>query len=329
MVHPPPSKFYEVDIRTFGTELIASIISAPKDNKHRTLTDASDTNYSTCATTTAMKILASVHVVALLVNPSKTTSVAAFQIAHRAILSPQSIRRAPPTTLFSTKSDELSWQSREKCWRPTIQDVERISFGKPAKKKGTGSRGVPHRLNEDERKMFDQARRKGFLEVGGSGWRSQRRDAPLVNTYRSLCDARGQAFIALHKGNTGLDELVVDLSPLRLPDTFEVLEKEMIDFVGIPTSYRDSEENTQDLLDESEVEIVGSIDPDDDPYDNRPIYQLPTYCISWEIQRSEGKALGKKLAQQFKTIEANASKSMKPKHVKPGKNRRSGGYGIG
>jgi hypothetical protein len=87
-------------------------------------------------------------------------------------------------------------------WRPDVNDVERISFGKPAKKKGTGSRGVPHRLNLDERFLFDHARRKGYLEVDGSGWRSQRREAPLLNTYRSLCDARGQASIVLRKRNT-------------------------------------------------------------------------------------------------------------------------------
>ena len=245
-------------------------------------------------------------------------------------------RHIGTSRLFATTSSdsetEISWKTRIKCWRPTIQDVERISFGKPAKKKGTGSRGTPHRLNEEERKLFDQARRKGFLEIGGSGWRSQRRDAPLVNTYRSLCDARGQACIALHKGNTGEDELVIDLSPLRLPDTFETVERDMIEFVGIPTSYRASEEDVQDLLDESEIEIVGNDNSDDDldnAYDSRPIYQLPTHCVSWNVQRSDGKALGKKLAMQFKTIEANASKSKKPKHVKPGKNRRSGGYGIG
>jgi hypothetical protein len=282
-----------------------------------------------------MKIKASLQIIAtLLVNSGTSTSAFSFRHAahhalNRSIIYTTTHTRSS-TTLCSSKSDQaISWESRTKCWRPTIQDVERISFGKPAKKKGTGSRGVPHRLNEEERKLFDQARRKGFLEVGGSGWRSQRRDAPLVNTYRSLCDARGQACITLHKGNTGLDELVIDLSPLRMPDAFWTVEKDTIDFVGMETSYKASEEDTDDLLDESEVEIVGTIDPDDDPFDSRPIYQLPAYCISWELQRSEGKSLGKKLAQEFKTIEANASKSKKPKHVKPGKNRRSGGYGIG
>jgi hypothetical protein len=74
------------------------------------------------------------------------------------------------------------------CWRPTVDDVDRISWGKPAKKKTTGSRGVPHRLNEEERKLYDFARQKGFLEVPGSGWRKERRGAPLLNTYRNWYD---------------------------------------------------------------------------------------------------------------------------------------------
>ena len=82
------------------------------------------------------------------------------------------------------------------CWRPTLDDVDRISWGRNAKKKGTGSRGVPHRLNDDERSLYDFARRKGFVEIGGSGWRRRRSDAPLVNTYRSWCDARAVAAYA-------------------------------------------------------------------------------------------------------------------------------------
>ena len=84
---------------------------------------------------------------------------------------------------------QLSVGAASECWRPTLDDVDRISWGKPAKKKGTGSRGVPHRLNSDERVLYDLARRKGFLEISGSGWRKQRSDAPLANTYRSWCDA--------------------------------------------------------------------------------------------------------------------------------------------
>jgi len=102
-------------------------------------------------------------------------------------------------------------------WRPSMDDVIRISWGKPAKHKGVGSRGVPHRLNAEERLVFDLAAARGFLEVGGSGWRKERRDAPLLNTYRSFCDARAHPSVVVFKGRAGADEVVVDLSPARRP----------------------------------------------------------------------------------------------------------------
>ena len=191
---------------------------------------------------------------------------------------------------------------------------------------------MPHRLNSDERLLFDNARRKGFLEVGGSGWRSQRRDAPLINSYRSLCDARAQACIVLHKGNTGMDELVIDLSPLRLPDRFKSVERDLVSFVELPTCYSPADETKE--VDEELYEGMDDLhfetySEEDESWDSRPIYQLPTYCVAFELQSAEGKAVAKRLAGEFKTIETKASKSKKPKHVKPGKNRRSGGYGIG
>lgn len=111
--------------------------------------------------------------------------------------------------------------AERECWRPTIDDVDRISWGRNAKRKGTGSRGVPHRLNEEERVLYDAARSKGFVEIGGSGWRRQRSASPLVNTYRSWCDARGVPAIYVHKDRDGTDEVVVDLAPLRTPAGFE------------------------------------------------------------------------------------------------------------
>ena len=239
------------------------------------------------------------------------------------------------------------WEARMDVWRPDISDVERISWGKPAKKKGTGSRGVPHRLNLDERFLFDNARKKGFLETEGSGWRSQRREAPLLNTYRSLCDARGQASIVLHKGSTGMDELVCDLSPLRNPKIFDEVARKCLElqeggevvFQGSGTdesSNTDHEEDTEDLVmtlsivDEATNENKKSLDDDEmGPWETRPIYQLPPFCISWELQRSEAKALGKELGKQFSTREEKSGPSKKPIGVKAGKGRRHGGYGIG
>ena len=264
-----------------------------------------------------MRILA---LLLLMLNSSYALLTHAVSRHYRAALLVRSFSSSDDTTAF--------FKARQDgCWRPTVNDVERISWGKPAKKKGTGSRGVPHRLNEDERFLFDLARQNGFLQVAGSAWRSQRRDAPILNTYRSLCDARAQVAIVLHKGNTGMDELVVDLSPLRLPTTFNEVAAKCLeeqpggDFVGQGT--------VMDGDDEEEEETVQQND-DDDPWETRPIYQLPPYCITWELPRSDAKALGKKLASLFETAEGRKPGSgKKPTGVKPGKNRRHGGYGIG
>lgn len=198
--------------------------------------------------------------------------------------------RSSPTTRYTllqakksktTVSREGSfWKARMDGWRPTVNDVERISFGKPAKKKGTGSRGVPHRLNEEERFLFDQARQKGFLEVAGSGWRSQRREAPLLNTYRSLCDARGQSSIVLHKDSSGIDALVLDLSPLRYPDSFQEIASECLSQQpGGQVIFQDDDDDETEYDDQLTAETDNDNDEPSE-WETRPIYQLPPFCIA-------------------------------------------------
>jgi hypothetical protein len=258
-------------------------------------------------------------------------------------------------------ADAYFWEAKMEpnVWRPTMDDVERISWGKPAKKKGTGSRGIPHRLNQEERFQFDTARRKGYLEVDGSGWRSQRREAPLLNTYRSLCDARGQVSIVLHKGNTGIDDLVVDLSPLRNPSTFDRVAQVCLEEVqgsGIaiqgsstmmedePPQVEEEDTVTESLpitlnaADDLSTENINTASLDNEgkekattPWELRPIYQLPPYYVSWELSRGDAKVIAKTLATLFDTKEDKpvGSSSRKPIGVKPGKGRQHGGYGIG
>jgi hypothetical protein len=251
--------------------------------------------------------------------------------------SQQSTCNAPSD--FDLESFLKNRKSEEKCWRPTVQDVERISFGLPAKVKGTGSRGVPHRLNEEERTLYDMARRKGFLEVAGSGWRSQRRDAPLLNTYRSLCDARGQVNIVLHKGSISSstseiqDSVVIDFSTLRISkNSLQEISAALIHEVnldgGIVVGAGISEYDSL-IEDDNDTTIIMN---DPQPWLTRPIYQLSPFCVKWDLSRPDAKSLGKQLASLFQTAEDNkppGSKSKKPLGVKPGKSRRHGGYGIG
>jgi hypothetical protein len=237
------------------------------------------------------------------------------------------------------------WRARQDCWRPTISDVEKISWGMPASKKGkrTGSRGVPHRLNEDERRLFDQARRQGFLQVRGSSWRSQRRDAPLLNSYRSLMDARGRPMTVLHKlspnssgGTDNGDRLVVDLSPLRLPEEFERIGQELNEKVlaefNVQSLALDSELDDEkiDVIDDDTITLeITEQDGEEDDWETRPIYQLPPHILSWSVSRQQGKQIGKLIGIAFDTMEEKAPRSKKPKGIKPGKGRRHGGYGIG
>ncbi|KAL7566578.1 hypothetical protein ACA910_000644 [Epithemia clementina (nom. ined.)] len=105
--------------------------------------------------------------------------------------------------------------------RISRDDVERLSRGQPAKRKGYGSRAVPHRLNDLERAELNRAQKKGFVSLLGGGNRRTRKGSPLANIFRQWCDAREKPQIILYK-STGseskqpLDRVLVDLSPLRL-----------------------------------------------------------------------------------------------------------------
>jgi hypothetical protein len=286
-------------------------------------------HHNTKMITTAKRLLFSFMTTMLSSNKCMAFAPSSFlrrTISSTIVLSAKKSKRAP------TRVGDF-WEAKmEDVWRPDVNDVERISWGKPAKTKGVGSRGVPHRLNLDERFLFDNARRKGFLEIEGSGWRSQRREAPLLNTYRSFCDARGQASIVMHKGNTGIDELVVDISPLRNPEMSPQIAQACLEHAdGGEIVFQGSRDEPSSDDQEVLALTLSIVEDGPSPWETRPIYQLPPYCISWELQRNEAKLLAKKMAKLFDTADeaATASASRKPIGVKPGKGRRHGGYGIG
>ncbi|CAM6100182.1 unnamed protein product [Calypogeia fissa] len=95
--------------------------------------------------------------------------------------------------------------------RWNLDDVERISRGRPSKAK-TGSRAVPHRLNAEERKAFELAKKRGYVTQQANS-----RRYPLINTYRNYCDALDFLCIRIEQGTTGLtDQVVIDFTPLHL-----------------------------------------------------------------------------------------------------------------
>lgn len=72
-------------------------------------------------------------------------------------------------------------------FRPGMDDVDRLSKGGAAKRRGTGSFHIPHRLNSDERPVYEAAKKKGYLQVRGTGYRKGRKGHPICNIYRQVC----------------------------------------------------------------------------------------------------------------------------------------------
>ena len=105
-----------------------------------------------------------------------------------------------------------------KVFRANLDDVENLSYGRGAKKqRGTGSRFTCHRLNRDERRIFDQAKRDGYLTVRGTGYRKNRKGSPVGNTFRQRCDALAQICVIVEKRSDS-DRVVIDFSTLRVQD---------------------------------------------------------------------------------------------------------------
>eukprot|EP00536_Pseudo-nitzschia_multiseries_P007891 jgi/Psemu1/296723/fgenesh1_pm.191_\ len=114
-------------------------------------------------------------------------------------------------------------KSRRNVFRANLDDVENLSYGRGAKKqRGTGSRFTCHRLNRDERHLYDLAKRDGYLTVRGNGYRKERKGSPVWNTHRQRCDALEDLCIVVEK-RSDTDRVVLDFSTLRVSDDSKVV----------------------------------------------------------------------------------------------------------
>lgn len=104
--------------------------------------------------------------------------------------------------------------------RPTPDDVDRLSRGLAAQRRGTGSRAIPHRLNAEERSAYERGVRDGYLTLWNNvGHRRERKGSPLFNIWRMWNDAHAvPAIVMVKRGQQRLaemDEVWIDLSTLR------------------------------------------------------------------------------------------------------------------
>lgn len=199
----------------------------------------------------------------------------------------------------------LLWRSRglrmrmSSSARPSLDDVERISRGQAAKKRGTGSRNVPHRLNEMERREWDLAKKRRYLLVRGTGWRKERGDSPLANIYRQLCDAHAVPCISVQRGVGGgadgslLEIVTVDLSPLRTLQFGEVVDVVKSESAsGAFPSLVSLDDNTDTALRYTDA-------PPAEIFDNEVIWRIQAFGLTATFgSRKEAKAFAEVIARR-------------------------------
>lgn len=85
----------------------------------------------------------------------------------------------------------LNYSSR----MPNKDDVEKLSRGQPTRKK-IGNRRIGHRLTQKERKLFESAKRQGFLKIPVVGIR-----ANVIRIYQLWCESVGRELTIKHDEN--------------------------------------------------------------------------------------------------------------------------------
>lgn len=214
------------------------------------------------------------------------------------ILSPRlvafSLRGAPHSSILQLPfRSKMLHMGKKNDVRPSLDDVERISKGQAAKKRGTGSRGVPHRLNEAERKEWDLAKKRRFLLLRGSGWRKERGDSPLANIYRQFCDSQDVLCVTVSRGigNPPVDEVIVDFSPLR--------RKDIKDIAAVCISEASELPSHTATVDNSDVDLLGW-DNAEQLFDEEVIWRIPVFSVvSTFSDRSDSRHYAEVIAQKF------------------------------
>lgn len=198
----------------------------------------------------------------------------------------------------SKASSNMVLAARKSTVRPSLDDIDRISRGQAAKKRGTGSRAVPHRLNEKERIEFDLAKKRKFVSLRGTGWRAERGDSPLANIYRNYCDAVNQPCISVRRGifinedeNVLGDEVIVDFSPLR--------KKEVQEEAVLVRSFAEGYSSVQEITDNSDLLQLGFEEAELPLLEEDVIWRLPVYSVSATfLERADSKAFAEKIANE-------------------------------
>uniref|UniRef100_A0A7S1BHJ3 Uncharacterized protein n=1 Tax=Corethron hystrix TaxID=216773 RepID=A0A7S1BHJ3_9STRA len=169
---------------------------------------------------------------------------------------------------------------KRRVFRPNLDDVERLSYGNGTRKRGTGSKYVCHRLNQEERKLYDLAKKAGYLSIRGTGYRKQRKGSPLCNTFRQRCDALEKPCLIVEKRKDG-DRVLIDFSTLRVKDdSFYV---HLVFNNLLKTKYPDLYEIAEDRCKDSSIDWV--------QVQKNPIWDVNERILAVDCDRDVAKCL--------------------------------------
>ncbi|KAK1742581.1 hypothetical protein QTG54_007146 [Skeletonema marinoi] len=175
---------------------------------------------------------------------------------------------------------------KAKVFRPHLDDVERLSYGKKAsKRRGTGSRYHCHRLNQEERRLFELAKVSHFLTVRGNGYRKERKGSPLQNIWRQRSDALATLAVCVEKRST-IDAVVIDFSTLRVWDDASFVA--MIVNNVLKAKYPDLHEL---LVEDAVVSSLIQTPINWDAIKTRPIWAINERLITIPCERDVAKPL--------------------------------------
>ncbi len=177
-----------------------------------------------------------------------------------------------------------------KVFRANLDDVENLSYGRGAKKqRGTGSRFTCHRLNRDERRIFDQAKRDGYVTVRGTGYRKNRKGSPVVNTFRQRCDALAQICVIVEKRSES-DRVVIDFSTLRLQNDSSLVSflMEAVFLEEYPDFYNALISKTQNSINGLKNDLTHQYNENDTTHSTTIQVENTTHRpIHWETVKSK------------------------------------------
>jgi hypothetical protein len=180
------------------------------------------------------------------------------------------------------------------------------------------------------------AKQRRFVTLIGSGYRRERKGAPLLNSWRQYADA--QAFVAVSLAHGERSSVVIDLSPLRATSTQAYLDAcascvALAAELGAQWDDCTVLTGAQRILQlagalpadpapaASSTRFVAPLDADDDIWREAAIWELPPVTVSFSLdERADAKALAEALAARFCGAlkeRAAAPKALKQRKLQP------------